>query len=170
MRKRQASLSALCATVLVIAVNLSLLRRVIAGEDNSAIVGAIGILFMVNLLAVESGRILARRGRVLPRRIGFVVGGSLAVLSYLACCQLFPDAIEELLLSIIAPAHAFCTRHLPTRLMRDFEDQVFYAQALLYAGLIPTVALALAFPQFLIAVCGGWVGMKLIRHPRIDVQ
>jgi hypothetical protein len=170
MRKRQASLSALCATVLVIAVNLSLLRRVVTGEDNSAIAGAIGVLFMGNLLAVEAGRILARRGRVLPHRIGFVVGGSLAVLSYLACCQLFPDAIEDLLLSIILPIHAFCSRHLPVRLVRDFEGQVVYAQALLYAGLIPTVALVFAFPQFLIALCGRWVGMKLIRHPRIDVQ
>jgi len=169
MRKRQASLSALCATVLVIAVNLCLFRQVMT-EDNSGIATAIGILFMVNLLAVESGRILARRGSVHPRRIGFVVGGSLGVLSYLACCQLFPDAIEEFVLTIVLPIHALCTRHLPTGLMRDFEDQDVYAQVVLYTGLILAVALALALPQFLIALCGRWVGMKLIRHPRTDVQ
>ena len=112
MKPPRFSLSHLLVVVAVVAVNLTLLRRVFFGPNNEVILEAAGVILMANILALGLYRILRCRGRGCPFTLGFVAGGLVAVIAHLACVRVFQERLSDAFIEIYLPIAFFLQERL----------------------------------------------------------
>jgi hypothetical protein len=141
MRVPRTTLGGMAILVVFLAVNLALLRNIVAGGNNEVIVEAQGIIITANLVGLGLRQILLRR-RSSPFLIGFEAAGLISIALYIIICRFhFLWLFESLYIPVIRFLYRNTWRSLAT-------------SRLLWMPFFPVL---LSLPQILFAVIGGWV-------------
>jgi hypothetical protein len=163
MRLPRFSISAAMALIVVLAVDFSLVRQIVAGAGIS-VFACLGVFFMANVLAYQTLSLLVRQRPLRPFQKGFFCGGAISVVGFVAWLWAYPDLARSVI-------HDWTKEFASFWLTTGYRYvNKAYSTIVFRRGLDIFIASCLALPQLFSAIFTGWLCRMLVsrRHSRLQ--